>query len=117
MNTANFVVMAIEQYIGLNTVSLRKKLGMKQEELCERMGISQPQLSRIENGKSKIGLGMLERLAEALQTTPIELIQNPDMQNRSLAEKIEAIQKLPKKKRQSLMEIIDTMLQQEQGSK
>lgn len=109
--------MTLRNYIALNAQRIRKMKGLTQEEFCVKADLSQAQLSRIENGRINIGLDLLERLAMGLEVSPSELVKNPDVQNLSLIEKLEAIEKLPAKKRQSLMEIIDTMLQQEQGSK
>lgn len=43
--------------------NLRKKSGLKQEELAKKLNISQPNLSSMENGQRLIGLEMAHRIA------------------------------------------------------
>lgn len=52
----------------------RNHRGLNQEQLAERVGVSRPQLSRIESNKREADLALLERLAEALMTDPASLI-------------------------------------------
>lgn len=100
--------MGIKKHIGINTQRLRTQIGMSQIELCEKLQISQAQLSRIENGNG-ISLGLLEKLSDALHSTPAELVQSPDLPP-SLLEKFKAIEKLPKKKQQNILEVIEALL-------
>lgn len=61
----------------------RKKLGLTLEELAGRVGVTRQTLSRYENGViSNIPMDKIERLAEAMHTTPAELLgwQNNDFQ-------------------------------------
>lgn len=61
----------------------RKKLGLTLEELAGRIGVTRQTLSRYENGViSNIPMDKIERLAEAMHTTPAELLgwQNNDFQ-------------------------------------
>ena len=44
----------------------RINAGLSQAQLAERAGATQAQISRIESGKSRPSLGMLEAIAEAL---------------------------------------------------
>lgn len=45
---------------------LRILRGMTQQELAERAGTQQPSIARIESGRRRVSLAMLERIAEAL---------------------------------------------------
>lgn len=45
---------------------VRKKLNLSQKEMTKRCGISQADLSRIENGNANPSLKTLERIADAL---------------------------------------------------
>lgn len=47
---------------------------LTQEQLAERLGISKPQLSRIENGLQPYSQDFLEALAEELRTDPASLL-------------------------------------------
>ena len=50
---------------------LREKLGMTTTELARRVGISQAQISRLENGKQGFRANTLARISEALGVKPI----------------------------------------------
>ncbi len=52
--------------IGLLVSSLRDKAGITTTELAGRVGISQAQISRLENGKHGFRSSTLARIAEAL---------------------------------------------------
>lgn len=54
---------------------LRLEKGWTQEELARRSGVDQSTISRIENGLTRgVGLGIVERLAEALGLNPRSLL-------------------------------------------
>lgn len=52
----------------------RKHRGLNQEQLAERIGISRPQLSKIEKGTRKYDQAFLEIAAEVLRCEPADLI-------------------------------------------
>ncbi len=58
--------MNTNQKIGQNILRLRKEKGLTQEQLANKAGISRRYLSDIENGKRKISLAILERIARVL---------------------------------------------------
>ncbi len=47
-------------------IDARKKLNLTQKELSERTGITQADISRIENGTRNPSLNMMKRLAEGM---------------------------------------------------
>jgi transcriptional regulator with XRE-family HTH domain len=57
--------------IGRKISMLRGKLGMTTTALAERVGISQAQISRLENGKQGFRSNTLNRIAKALGVKPI----------------------------------------------
>ena len=57
---------------------IRLKRGMTQEELANRIGISQSQIARYENGDSEPTLDTLRKLSEELNCTLDELIGKED---------------------------------------
>ena len=57
--------------IGRKLSRLRGKLGMTTTELATRVGISQAQISRLENGKQGFRSNTLRRIAKALDVKPI----------------------------------------------
>lgn len=69
--------MAIDyQTLGGQVRRLRKKCGYSQEQLAEYCDISTSFLGHIERGTRKMSLETLVALAEALHTTPNELLQD-----------------------------------------
>lgn len=66
-----------ERDITMTLVQARKNAGFTQEELSERTGISQADISRLENGSRNPSIGLLKRIAAALDTTlRIEFVPN-----------------------------------------
>jgi transcriptional regulator with XRE-family HTH domain len=55
---------------------LREARGWTQSDLARESGVPQPTISRIEKGTSAIDLGVLERLANALDIDAALLIQH-----------------------------------------
>lgn len=56
----------------------RKHRGLTQERLAERAGVSQGMISQLETGESDYTGELLEKLADALQCEPADLImRNP----------------------------------------
>ena len=45
---------------------LRMVRGLTQQELAEKVGTQQPSIARIESGRRRASISMLERIAEAL---------------------------------------------------
>lgn len=60
--------------IGKRIARRRRKLGLKQAQVCERAGISDKYLSCIERATSIPSLEVVVRLALALDTTPDEFL-------------------------------------------
>ena len=55
----------------------RKEAGLTQAELSEKTGISQADISRLENGTRNPSLALLNRIAEAVNSTlRIEFVPN-----------------------------------------
>lgn len=52
----------------------RKHRGLNQEQLAERIGISRPQLSKIEHGKRKYDQAFLEAASRELRCEPADLL-------------------------------------------
>jgi len=50
---------------------------MTQEEVADRSGVHATEVSRIEGGKRDPKVSTLERLAEALEVSPDELLRQP----------------------------------------
>ncbi len=70
MNDSDFLIK-----LGARIVVLRKKKGMNQSDLSDRMGIEESALSRIENGKVNSTINMLRNVAESLEMNLLELLE------------------------------------------
>ena len=65
------------QDIGRRIAAFRKERGLTLEELGERVGLSQGQMSRLENGRQGLRSATLLRIAEALGVQPIQFFVSP----------------------------------------
>lgn len=60
--------------IGQNIRRFRKKQGLTQEQLAEKINISVPHMSHIETGNTKLSLPVLVDLSAALQVSTDDLL-------------------------------------------
>ncbi len=94
----------LETIIQNNIQFYRKKLGLSQEKLAEKAGLSKIYLAEMESHKRKPSIPMMEKLASALLIEPYYLmVDNPDTfltvkdnQNLILDMICESVQKLKK---------------------
>lgn len=61
--------------LGENISRLRHKKGISQVELAKQIGTSFPRISEIESGKGNPTVRTLEKIAQALSTTPSKLLE------------------------------------------
>lgn len=64
-----------------NLKEIRKEKGMTQEELANAVGITQSNLSRIENGKVQISLKLAKDITVTLGCTVDDLIREPEVED------------------------------------
>ncbi|MBR3676555.1 MAG: helix-turn-helix domain-containing protein [Alphaproteobacteria bacterium] len=57
-----------------NIRQLRKKAGLTQEQLAEKIGISQVHLGRLENNARSMDLEQVEKIATALGCKPLDVL-------------------------------------------
>lgn len=57
---------SLSYQIGLRIIKLREERRMTTTDLAQRVGVSQAQISRLENGKQGFRTNTLEKIAEAL---------------------------------------------------
>lgn len=62
----------------LKIKEIREKAGLSQDEMAEKMNISQPTYARFERHRTKIDLQRLEVFAKVMNMTPIDVITYPD---------------------------------------
>jgi transcriptional regulator with XRE-family HTH domain len=83
MNTMNEEPKGINDLlviIATNIVFLRKKLGITQDQLAFKAGIDRTYMGYIENSKHNLTLGIVQKIAAALETTPISLMSVNELQ-------------------------------------
>ena len=65
--------------VGVNVQRLRRERDLSQEELAHRASIHQTSLSGVETGKRNPSVGVLERVAKALNVDIVEFFRlRPD---------------------------------------
>jgi len=74
-----------EKQIGLRVHRLRESQGLTSTELAKRVGLSQAQISRLENGKQGFRSSTLARIAEALGVKPVYFYLDENQTDASLA--------------------------------
>jgi transcriptional regulator with XRE-family HTH domain len=65
--------------LGKNLRAARKQLELTQEEVAHRSGLEPAEISRIEAGKRDPRISTLEKLAEALEVEPGQLLREADL--------------------------------------
>lgn len=74
---AEYDALAPEYDIIQAMIEARKELNLTQRELSERTGITQADISRIENGTRNPSLNMMKRLAEGMgMVLKLEFVQS-----------------------------------------
>ena len=66
--------MKLRDRVALNIQDLRRSRGLSQEELAHRADVSRGYMGKIENAKFAASLDLLERIAQALNVDPVELL-------------------------------------------
>lgn len=59
--------MDVRHRVGLNLQALRRSKGLSQEELAHRSGVHQTYLSGVERGRRNPTIGLLDKIAAALE--------------------------------------------------
>lgn len=61
--------------LGSNLKAARRRLGLTQEQVAERSGVHATEVSRIEADKRDPQVSTLEKLAEAVEVSPGQLLE------------------------------------------
>ncbi|MBB3406388.1 transcriptional regulator with XRE-family HTH domain [Rhizobium sp. BK316] len=69
---------AIDTYVGMRMRRRRQLLGMSQERLAEQIGVTFQQVQKYEKGINRIGASRLQKIAEALRTSPAFFFEQDD---------------------------------------
>lgn len=65
----------VHRQLGLRIESIRKTLGLTQSDLAERSGFKRASIANMEIGRQRFLLQTVERIAEALGTSPKHLMK------------------------------------------
>lgn len=68
----------LEKNLGLVIRKKRHALGMSQEEFAEKADVHRTYISDIELGKVNVGINVVEKLAEALESSLSHLIREAE---------------------------------------
>ena len=93
-----------KEQFGILLPTLRKKNGISQKEMAERLSVSTSAVSKWEHGKNLPDMTMLGSIAETLQVSCDELL-NPDKTLERLANPEPRKEALPKKKHTRVVKI------------
>ena len=94
--------------IGERIKQARKRKGMTQEVLAERLGVSIGYVSQVERGITKISLDLLGAISTILECDVAALISESAVHSNDYMESeiVEAIRKMDNKKRKYIIEVI-----------
>ncbi len=109
--------------LGQRIAERRKALAITQVQLAEVLGISQQAMNSFEKGRRRVPVSLLPVIAQALDTT-LDALVNDDAHTESAAPKkrgpapkiqqqLERINALPKAQQRFVMQMIETVLQQQ----
>lgn len=91
--------------LGTNIAIRRKALGMSQEILAEKIGITQQALARMEQGKIAPKLTRLPELAGALQCSVAELVTAQECDTLEANSRLlAALEKVPAQKQEAFIQ-------------
>jgi transcriptional regulator with XRE-family HTH domain len=105
-----------ENTIGRRRSEIRKRRGMTQVQLAEKLGMSQPILYRYERGDLRLHGALIASFAKALRTKPEKILGLEDLQetgyttDRRFASRLQKIGKLSKRDKELLLGTIDPFL-------
>jgi len=96
---------------------LRKEHGWSQTKLGQQIGVHIAHISRLENDKSQPSVDLLQKIARAFGVSMDYLMDEEademapvSIQDKSLVERIELLEQLEEGDRQTVINVIDSML-------
>lgn len=110
--------------LGQRIAQFRKAQNLTQTQLAEQLGISQQTLAHYEVGRLRVAVALLSPLAKALSVSVDDLLEDspgtaPAKRGPAskLAQQVKSIRALPHTKQRFVMEMLDTVIQQQQASR
>ena len=77
-----------QEKIGLFIAKCRREKNMTQEDLAEKLGVSNKSISRWENGRTMPDISLFEPLCDALNISINELLKGERIENKKLSTKL-----------------------------
>jgi transcriptional regulator with XRE-family HTH domain len=112
-----YVAPVDEKTIAKRLRDLRKARGLTQSEIAAQLAIPQTLLSEYERGTVRLHGAMVAALAKTLHVTTDELLglkplkENGSFQDRRFFRRLQRIEQLPRRAKQTLLKTIDLYLQ------
>jgi transcriptional regulator with XRE-family HTH domain len=101
-----------------NLAVIRKKRGFSQDELAKKVGTIAITIGRYERGEIKPSIEIAMKIAEALEVSLDYLVGSSDaVLEKSLVQKILAIQQLPEEQKSIVVSLMDAYLRDFQAKK
>jgi transcriptional regulator with XRE-family HTH domain len=72
----------LQQTLGQNLRAYRQQRDLSQEAFADLLGVHRTYMGGIERGERNLTLRSVERLAESLRVSPLELLAEPGRQKR-----------------------------------
>jgi transcriptional regulator with XRE-family HTH domain len=106
-----------EESFGERVARLRREKGLTQEDLAERLDVTQPVVSDYERGRLRLHGELIVQLAAILGVSADEILglkasgrASRAIKNRRLLRQVQQLEKLPKRDQQALLRTIDAFL-------
>jgi transcriptional regulator with XRE-family HTH domain len=107
-----------DKAFGARLKDIRKRRGVTQVDLAQRLGIHQSLISQYEGGSIRLHGSLIVRFAQALQTTPDEILAissstengNGHTLDRRFVRRLQKIDKLSAHQKKVLLSTIDAFL-------
>lgn len=105
-----------EKIFGKKIREFRKRRGLTQVEVAEKLGIQQALLSAYELGQVRIHGALIAAFAQLFKVSADEILglkepkENGAFRDRRFIRRLESVEQLPKRAKQTLLGTIDTFL-------
>jgi len=106
-----------QQILSANLKAIRKEKKIYQKDIEERSGLLASTYSRIENMEVVPNLASIEKIAEALEVSVAELFQSREITDKSIAQKLEMVDKLSEYNRNVFEVMTDTIIEKDKLEK
>jgi transcriptional regulator with XRE-family HTH domain len=106
--------------IGNKILSLRKDRGWSQQTLAKKVGTSGPIIGRYERREMTPSVEVAKKLANAFHVTMDYLVDDnnsAEIKDRSMLERLQAIENLESKDKNTIVHVIDSLLRDAKARK